>query len=324
MRPLPSAYEQENPRQDAGRLAGRDVQPALVSVIVIFLNAERFISEAIDSVIGQSYSTWELILVDDGSADGSSTIARAYADRRSNITYVEHPGHGNLGTGPSRNLGITQARGNYVAFLDSDDVWLPRKLEEQVALLDQEPDVGMIYGVSEIWYGWSGNASDLARDHVQKLGLPSGERIAATDMIMSLFVTQSATVPSICSVLLRSDAIGDGDWFPHEFRGPYEDQALYARFITAGPVIGYDRCWDRYRQHGSSLTATIGGAGQAYRARLRFIQWLIRFLARERMLSVRLRLGLWREATRCRFGALLSQRQRSGGLRRLAAHGNEE
>lgn len=310
-------HEQSNPRHDGGRIVRRDRQPALVSVILIFLNAERFIMEAIESVISQSYPTWELILVDDGSADGSSATARAYAEGHENITYIEHPGHTNLGTGPSRNLGVAHAKGKYVAFLDADDVWLPRKLEEQVALLDQAPDVGMIYGVSEIWYGWTGEEVDRARDHVQALGLPAGDRVPASDIILHFFITQSATVPTPSSVLLRRDAIAAGDWFPLEFDGPYEDQALYARFIGAGPVIGYDRCWDRYRQHASSLTATIESAGEAHQARLRFIRWLISFLARERMLSGRLRLRLWGEAARCYVGALLSQRHRGRNVRQL-------
>src|SRR5258706_2880162 len=80
---------------------------SLVSVVVIFLNAERFISEAVESVVAQTYGNWELLLVDDGSNDGSTEIARSYAAKfPDKIRYLEHHGHENRGMSASRNLGI--------------------------------------------------------------------------------------------------------------------------------------------------------------------------------------------------------------------------
>src|SRR5690606_28181582 len=97
-----------------------------VSVIIIFLDAERYLNEAIRSVFDQTVSNWELLLVDDGSSDASSTIARCHAAAMpERIRYLEHSGHENRGMSASRNLGIRTARGRYVAFLDADDVWLP-------------------------------------------------------------------------------------------------------------------------------------------------------------------------------------------------------
>ena len=82
----------------------------LVSVIIIFLNAEKFIHEAIESVISQTYSNWELILVDDGSTDGSTEIVRRFANRYASLaSYHEHTEHLNKGMSASRNLGIHQA-----------------------------------------------------------------------------------------------------------------------------------------------------------------------------------------------------------------------
>src|SRR5206468_2884667 len=89
-------------------LGKRSVSAApTVSVVVIFLNAERFLDEAIQSVMGQTYPHWELLLVDDGSTDGSSAIARGYTERQPNrVRYLEHPGHRNAGMSASRNLGL--------------------------------------------------------------------------------------------------------------------------------------------------------------------------------------------------------------------------
>src|SRR5262245_21147944 len=100
----------------------------LVSVIISFLNAERFIQEAIESVFAQGYEHWELLLVDDGSTDESTAIARRYtAQHPERVRYLEHAGHQNRGLSASRNLGIRHAQGEYIAFLDADDVWLPHR-----------------------------------------------------------------------------------------------------------------------------------------------------------------------------------------------------
>ena len=101
----------------------------LVSAVVIFLDAEEFIEEAIESVFAQTYDRWELILVDDGSTDRSTEIARSYAERHPDrVSYVTHPGRVNRGMSASRNRGVEVSSGELIAFLDADDVWLPAKL----------------------------------------------------------------------------------------------------------------------------------------------------------------------------------------------------
>src|SRR5262249_17586544 len=119
----------------------------LVSVIIIFWNEEAFIHEAIQSVFAQTYANWEMLLADDGSTDGSTAIARWYAEHHpGKVRYLEHEGHQNRGMSASRNLGIRHAQGEYIALLDADDVWLPNKLEEQVAILNARPEAGTVYG----------------------------------------------------------------------------------------------------------------------------------------------------------------------------------
>jgi glycosyltransferase involved in cell wall biosynthesis len=128
---------------------------SLVSIIVIFYNEERFIQEAIESVIAQTYPHWELLLVDDGSSDDSNEIALSFVNQRPDqIYYLQHPCGENFGKVASRNLGIQHAKGQYIAFLDADDVWLPHKLAEQVEILDMHPDICMLYGETEYWFSW--------------------------------------------------------------------------------------------------------------------------------------------------------------------------
>ena len=106
-----------------------------VSVCVITYNKADTLPEAIDSVLRQSYRDLEVLVVDDGSTDDTAARMRPYGDR---VRYLPKT---NGGTGSARNLGIAQARGEFVAFLDGDDLWLPRKLETQMAAFQREPSI---------------------------------------------------------------------------------------------------------------------------------------------------------------------------------------
>jgi peptidoglycan/xylan/chitin deacetylase (PgdA/CDA1 family)/GT2 family glycosyltransferase len=118
----------------------------VVSVVTCFLNEERFLGEAVDSVLAQTYASWELLLVDDGSHDRSTVVAREYATRYPDrIRYVEHDRHQTHGLAASRNLGLSHARGEFVAFLDADDRILPRHLERLTGVLESDRDLDAAY-----------------------------------------------------------------------------------------------------------------------------------------------------------------------------------
>lgn len=109
------------------------MQEGLVSIVTPVYNAERFINETIDSVMAQTYDNWELILVDDCSSDNSAAIIDEYVKKDSRVKYIKNKE--NSGAAVSRNAGIEMAKGQYVAFVDSDDVWKPEKLEKQLAFM---------------------------------------------------------------------------------------------------------------------------------------------------------------------------------------------
>jgi len=115
---------------------------AKVSVIIPAFNRARYIGQTIESVLQQTYANIEIIVVDDGSTDGTSEILDAYSGK---IKRLEHPGHQNLGQSASINLGMQYADGEYVCVLDSDDYWELDKIELQVRYLEQHPDVGLVY-----------------------------------------------------------------------------------------------------------------------------------------------------------------------------------
>jgi glycosyltransferase involved in cell wall biosynthesis len=105
-------------------------------------NGERFLAEAIDSVLAQTYPHREVVVVDDGSVDGSADIARSRP--------VRWIGQANQGVAAARNAGLAAARGELIAFLDQDDVWLPHKLEAQVEFLGANPEVDMVISPFEV------------------------------------------------------------------------------------------------------------------------------------------------------------------------------
>lgn len=119
-----------------------DEQPA-VSVVMPAYNARGSIDASIASVRAQTLADWELIVVDDGSSDGTRELVREYAAQDSRIKYVANPR--NLGVAMTRNRGLDLARGRYIAFLDSDDLWMPGKLAAQVAFLDNT-GIAISYG----------------------------------------------------------------------------------------------------------------------------------------------------------------------------------
>lgn len=114
-----------------------------VSVIMPLHNAEKYISEAINSVIAQTYNDWELIVVDDCSTDSSAAIVGDMAKHEPRITLLHTSQPSGSPTLP-RNIALKQARGRFIAFLDSDDIWMPEKLEEQLQLFEHD-DVKIVF-----------------------------------------------------------------------------------------------------------------------------------------------------------------------------------
>jgi glycosyltransferase involved in cell wall biosynthesis len=251
----------------------------LVSVIIIFLNAENFIQEAIDSVFAQTYNQWELLLVDDGSTDESSSIARKVAEQYpGKVRYLEHTGHQNLGMSVARNLGISHSTGDLIAFLDADDAWFPYTLQEQVAILQAQPEADMVYGPLYWWYSWTGLPEDQDRDYIEKLGVPSNSLIEPPGLL-PLFLLDKAAVPS--GMLVRREAIDRVGWFENAFRGEYEDQVFCAKVCLNLPVFAAGRPWYRYRQHPGSSVSVGLSTGQTRHARLVFLNWLARYVCEQ-------------------------------------------
>lgn len=112
----------------------------LVSVIIPVYNCERYLAETIESVLAQTYQPLEMILMDDGSTDGSAEVANRFAHS------VRYCSQSNGGIGAARNRGADLAQGNFLAFLDADDRWVTDKLERQIEAFDDEPELDAVFG----------------------------------------------------------------------------------------------------------------------------------------------------------------------------------
>jgi len=115
-----------------------------ISIIIPLYNAEKYFSEAINSIIDQAIHSFEIIVVDDASTDESIKVARQFDDK---ITLLELPK--NNGSGAARNRGIEIATGDYLAFIDADDLWCKGRLEKQLNLLENNPDIDVVFGQVE-------------------------------------------------------------------------------------------------------------------------------------------------------------------------------
>lgn len=249
-----------------------------VSVVMIFLNAERYIDEAVESVLAQDFRDFELILVDDGSAEACGAIARSYAGRHAPmVRYLEHEGHRNRGMSASRNLGISAAQGEFIAFIDADDVWAPRKLAEQVSIMDDHPELGMVCGAVRYWYSWDGRD-----DVIIPTGHVQNEVLHPPEASLGLYPLGTAAAPCPSDLMLRRTAVAAVGGFEEHFTGPrqmYEDQGFLAKLYLAAPVFFSDRVWLSYRQHADSCVAEVTREGGYREVRHYFLTWLERYLA---------------------------------------------
>jgi glycosyltransferase involved in cell wall biosynthesis len=274
----------------------------LVSVITPFYNTSpEFLEEAIRSVFAQTYENWELLLIDDGSAGPSADLARSYAaNHPERVYYFDHAGHENKGHPASRNLGIRNSKGKYIAFLDADDICMPRKLEEQEAILESRPEVGMVYSNTLYWFSWTGRPEDAHRDFLPKLGVDT-DVIYPPLSLLPLFLSGAAAVPSMNSILIRSDAITRSGRFEESFRSLYGDQHFYAKLCLTEHIYVSGKVHDWYRQHPESMTSIADKSGTEVQARRIFLEWLERYMTRKAVTDVEVWQALRREIWRIHY-----------------------
>jgi len=221
-----------------------------VSVVVIFCNEQDHLGEAVESVYRQTFTNWELLLVDDGSIDESPQLARGFAaGRPEQVRYLTHPQRRRRGMSASRNLGVRSARGRFVAHLDGDDRWRPEKLDRQIAHMAANPDVAVVYGPLVRWRSWTGRedeVNDLYGIHGDGFTLPTNTVFQPPELVAH-FIRHKDLVPS--GALIRRQAFLDVGGAEESFTDNYEDAVVFTKLGLRYPIYCADESGYLYRQY---------------------------------------------------------------------------
>jgi hypothetical protein len=207
-----------------------------VSVILPTYNRAAVVGEAIGSVLGQTHEDFELIVVDDGSEDDTARRVRGFADRR--IRYVRQA---NAGVAMARNLGVHLSRRPLVSFLDSDDLWAPRKLERDVACLRARPDVDGVFSDAEKRHGAAVLASWMRATPTFSRHLPrvrTGATLVPSPRALYLCLLEEDPIVTD-AVTLRREAFVRLGGFDPAWR-VFEDWEFYLRFARAATLAYLD------------------------------------------------------------------------------------
>ena len=210
------------------------MNPPKVSVIINCLNGEQYLREALDSIFCQTYDDWEVIFWDNASTDKSVEIARGYGERvrifNSETTYV---------LGKARNLASKQSLGEFIAFLDCDDIWLPSKLERQMELFDRNPELGLVFSDCLLF-----NNDRTICQLYQKFKPPRHKIFEA--LLKKYFL-------SIPSAVLRKSAVPGEKWFDDRL-SILEEFDLFHRIAYVHEVDYVDEPLAKHRVHRQSNT----------------------------------------------------------------------
>ena len=211
--------------------------PALVSIIMPVYRGERFVAAAIESALAQTYRSFELVIVNDGSPDGSAReIARFLPHPQ--IRYVEQQ---NSGVAAARNTAIAAASGEFIGLLDQDDLWLPDKLAEQVTYLASHPEIGLVHSRVECI-----DAAGRPRSCTGAIWVYPYEGLCAGRMLLG-----NGIAP--VTVLVRSTCIDDVGGFDQRF-APADDWELWMRVARRHPIGFIDEVTACYRFHGDNVS----------------------------------------------------------------------
>jgi glycosyltransferase involved in cell wall biosynthesis len=214
-----------------------------ISVIISSYNHAQYLPECLDSILTQTYQDFEIVVVDDGSKDNSHEILVGYQEKYPDkVHYFWHPDHANKGISISCNLAISKAAGMYLAWTGSDDAWYPEKLARQVAVMESNANIGMVYSQMCLFDG-NGNSLpgkigiDITNDESPVVRLFAGNWIPAS------------------TVLIRKTCLEQIGLFDNDL--VYSDWDLFIRLVSRWKTAYINDPLARYRLHGKNISAGI-------------------------------------------------------------------
>lgn len=221
----------------------------VVSVIIPNYNQARYLGEAIQSVLDQTYRSFEIVVVDDGSTDNSRELVSLFGGK------VRYLWQENQGLGAARNQGILAARGEIIGLLDADDEWHPAFLEKMVSLAAQHPR-------ATVFYCGAQTMDEDGRELPQQLGGPA----IPPETIYQKILRANFLIPS--TILMRRSVLMAAGMFEQSIRSIHgcEDWDLWLRLLPKHLFVGAQKCLVRYRLHGESLSTNSARMKQAVQA----------------------------------------------------------
>lgn len=205
-----------------------------ISVIMPAYNAEKYINEAIDSILAQTFTDFEFIIIDDGSTDSTCAIVESYSDSRIRFFKNEH----NLGVAATLNRGLDLARGEYIARMDADDISLPTRFEKQAAYMDEHQDI-VVCGTAYCMFGE--NISE------QVIECTTDWRKAKAELLFSPCVAHP-------SVMIRKKILENNSLRYEEKYEGTEDYVLWWRIAQYGKIAALQNILLKYRIHNEQIT----------------------------------------------------------------------
>lgn len=217
--------------------AGANLKKPLVSVIIPTYNSASFVAQSVESVLQQTYENIEIIVVDDGSTDDTETVLAPYKDK---IRYIKKT---NGGPSAARNLGITEAKGEFIAFQDADDIWLPEKAALQVEHFQQNSHFGVVFTGSVRF-----NENGLLDSNIRKgYTVPTG-------MVFDRLLTEHFV--AMPSVMVRKSCLDEIGLFEETLIGN-EDFNLYLRLARKYAFGFVNQVLVRIRIHKNNLSDNL-------------------------------------------------------------------
>jgi glycosyltransferase involved in cell wall biosynthesis len=197
-------------------------------------NSEKFLQEAVASVLNQTYGDFELLVVNDGSTDNSEDIVLQYKKKDKRIRYLKN--EKNVGQSESRNRAVVLARGEYVAIVDSDDICLPDRFLEQVAFMDDNPEIGILGTDYCVFYGES-DSNCVMRKGNQSDGMDTGRVVVHNPTCM-----------------IRRELFERYGYYDPKFDNAEDVELFYRWFGRGARFANLDKCLYRYRIHGCNTS----------------------------------------------------------------------
>jgi glycosyltransferase involved in cell wall biosynthesis len=244
-----------------------------VTVVICFYNGEPFIREALASVVAQTLPDWELVLVDDGSTDASSKIAEDFVRSDPRARYVTHPAGINRGLASSRVLGSDVARGEYLLFLDHDDILDADALQRLADLLEANPPAAAVLAATRFWH-WSPSGKSRKRTQSYR---PLRTGMVPGRTFLRFLVSSDEHHPHVCSTFYRRREFVTARDCASTWHGMYEDTALLMKLTANHDIYLLDEPVSDYRISPNSMSFT------APREYTRFLRWAAREIPLDRL-----------------------------------------